>query len=263
MIPAQPGPPTSLEEIMRGLRQAGIVSGDIVLVHSSLASLGFVPGGAETVIDALVQSVSPGGTVLFPTFTGSRELSRDNPPVFRPHETPCWTGLIPETARRRPDAVRSLGPTHSVCAIGTRAQWLTTGHEKCATPCGRESPFHKLQQVYGKVLFIGVDLSCCTLFHHVEELAGAPYVCVDEPVCARVILADGTEIPAPLRIHVYGFPRDYTRFEPELTARGILSFGKAGQAELRILQARPFCDLMVPRVREDPSVLLVGHTPPG
>jgi len=258
MLPAQSGPPTSREEITRGLRQAGLGPGDIVLVHSSLASLGFVPGGAETVIDALVECVSPGGTVLFPTFTGSRELSHAHPPVFRPHETPCWTGLIPETARRRPDAIRSLGPTHSVCAIGSRAQWLTADHEKCATPCGIGSPFHKLQQSGGKVLFIGVDLSCCTLFHHVEELAGAPYVCVDEPVSARVVLA-GAEIATPLRIHVYGFPRDYTRFEPELADRGILSLGKAGQADLRVLEAGPFCDLMIPRVREDPSVLLVGQ----
>lgn len=258
MSPAPTGPPTSLQAITAGVRQTGVRPGDCVLVHSSLASLGYVPGGAETVIEALVGAVSPGGTVLFPTFTGSKALSATNPPVFRPHQDPCWTGLIPETARKDPRAIRSLGPTHSVCAIGENAEQMTAGHEGCATPCGVNSPFHKLQQAGGKVLFIGTDLSCCTLFHHVEELAGAPYVCVDEPVAARVVLADGTEIATPLRIHRYGSPRDYTRFEPELADLGILTFGQAGQAELRLLDASRFCALMIPRVRANPSVLLAG-----
>jgi len=243
-------------DITTGVERAGVGPGDVVLVHSSLSSLGQVQGGPQIVIDALLEAVGPAGTVAFPTFTGTDKLSRHNPPVFRPHADPCWTGTIPETARKSPDAVRSLSPTHSVCAIGARAAWLTEGNERCVTPCGVGSPFHKLREADGKVLFIGVDLSCNTLCHHVEELAGAPYVCVDEPVAARVILEDGTQIAVPLRIHKYGPARDYPRLEPEMRARGIMTMGKAGAADLRVLQAGPFCALMIPRVRRDPSVLL-------
>lgn len=249
-------PVVTAEQIAQGALAAGVLPGSILLVHSSLSSLGRVEGGAQAVIDGLLDAVGRQGTVAFPTFTGSAQLSADNPPVFRPHIDPCWTGTIPETARQRPDALRSLGPTHSVCAIGARAAWLTRGHERCATPCGEGSPFHKLAQSGGKVLFIGVTLSCCTFFHHVEEMAGAPYVCVPEAVAARVILQDRTVIEAPLRIHVYGPARDYPKFEPELIERGLLTLGTAGNATLRVLRAGPFCELMIPRVRQEPGILL-------
>ena len=85
-------------------RDAGIERGDSILVHSSLSSLGWVDGGAEAVVQALLDAVGPGGTVLFPTLTGSREDSPDNPPVFDARTTKCWTGAIPEAARHYAEA---------------------------------------------------------------------------------------------------------------------------------------------------------------
>ncbi|MBS7633995.1 AAC(3) family N-acetyltransferase [Candidatus Bathyarchaeota archaeon] len=53
----------------RGLQQLGPKKGDIVIVHSSLSSFGFVEGGAETVIDVLLETVSEEGTVIMPTYS--------------------------------------------------------------------------------------------------------------------------------------------------------------------------------------------------
>lgn len=215
-------------------------------------------GGADAVVSALLDAVTPGGTVLFPTFTGGPDLGPDNPPVFRPHLDPCWTGAIPEAARQFPGAIRSLGPTHSVCALGARAAELTSSHEDCVTPCGVGSPFHKLREAGGKMLFIGVGLECCTLFHHVEELAGAPYVCQPDTTTATVELPGGRVLRPVLRLHWYGPARAYPRFEPELLAAGFLTLTPAGPANLRLLLAAPFCELMIPRVSRDPSVLLAS-----
>ena len=74
--------------VVEGLRRLGLGPGDVVLVHSSLSSLGVVLGGAEAVVDALLEAVSPGGTVMVPTLTGS-PLDRLRPPVFDPQRTPC------------------------------------------------------------------------------------------------------------------------------------------------------------------------------
>lgn len=238
------------------LRRLGVRPGDTVLVHSSLSSLGHVEGGAATVIAALRAAVDESGTVIFPTFTGHSKLGADNPPLFHPHQDPCWTGAIAETARKLRGAVRSLGATHSVCALGALAHWCTTGHQHCTTPCGIGSPFHRLRLALGKVLLVGVDLSSNTLCHHVEELAGVPYVCVAEPVAAKVLLPDGSRLDTPLRIHLYGTPRDYPRLEPELIEQGIVRMGKAGPAELRLLDARAFCQVMIPRLREDPGLFV-------
>ena len=92
----------SKDAIVRDLQDLGVLPGSLILVHSSLRSLGWVEGGAETVIDALLEAVAPKGTVLVPTLTGSAQLSPENPPVFDPTTSSCWTGVIPEAFRQRP-----------------------------------------------------------------------------------------------------------------------------------------------------------------
>ena len=44
----------TFSDIIKGLYEAGIETGDQLLVHSSLSSLGWVEGGAGAVIDALI-----------------------------------------------------------------------------------------------------------------------------------------------------------------------------------------------------------------
>src|ERR671937_347615 len=77
-------PGLSREAIVSDLRALGLEAGALVLVHSSLSSLGWVEGSAPTVIDALLEAVSPDGTVLVPTLTGTIQdgpHSRDIPPA--------------------------------------------------------------------------------------------------------------------------------------------------------------------------------------
>src|SRR5215213_5257896 len=101
----------TLSVIENGLRALGLPSGCKVLVHSAMSSFGHVEGGADTVIDALLSVVGSQGTVMAPTLTGNEYLSPDNPPTFDPVNTPCWTGRVPETMRKRSNALRSLHPT--------------------------------------------------------------------------------------------------------------------------------------------------------
>ena len=56
--------------IVQGLRELGLREGDLMVVHSSLSSFGYVVGGPDTVIDALLETVGPRGTVIMPTHTG-------------------------------------------------------------------------------------------------------------------------------------------------------------------------------------------------
>ena len=84
-------------------------------------------------IDALLEAVGPGGTVLVPTLTGNETLSPAHPPVFDPTRTPCWTGAIPEAFRKRPAAVRSqhphpLGGGHWATGRGVHPGPCALGH---------------------------------------------------------------------------------------------------------------------------------------
>ena len=66
--------PITGERIVRDLRRLGVEPGQIVLVHSSLKSLGWVVGGAPAVVSALRTAVGPDGHVVVPTGTEANSL---------------------------------------------------------------------------------------------------------------------------------------------------------------------------------------------
>src|SRR5262245_28997768 len=57
-------PLISQEELAQGLRRLGVQPGAIVEVHSSLSAFGRVVGGAPAVIDALIDVITPDGTIV-------------------------------------------------------------------------------------------------------------------------------------------------------------------------------------------------------
>ena len=244
------------EIIINGLKKLGLKQGDAVLVHSSLSKFGYVDGGADTVIDAILVAVGKEGTMLVPTLTGSEKLSVENPPVFDVANTACWTGKIPETFRKRAAVVRSLHPTHSVAAIGAKAQYFTQDNEKCITPCGQNSPFHKLAKTGGYVLLLGVDLGSCTLLHTAEEFADVDYVCQKDWVTAVTVDYKGIEHKIKIKIHKYGDERDFAKLEPMLMEKNILVKGKVGNADVRLVKADELLELATEILRTKPDFLL-------
>ena len=56
------------QEIIAGLREMGLTTGDKVLLHSSLFSLGNVEGGPDAAIDAFLEVLGSDGTLLVPVF---------------------------------------------------------------------------------------------------------------------------------------------------------------------------------------------------
>jgi len=144
-------PIVTKELLIEALRTIGLRPGDAVQVHSSLSALGYVAGGAETVVDALLEAVGPAGTVMMPTFNhGSCD-------IFDPWHSPSINGAITEALRLRPEAKRSRHPTHPYAAIGRLAEWLTQGSALGLT-FGPDCPLGRLAQVDGKILLLGVGM---------------------------------------------------------------------------------------------------------
>ncbi len=244
-------------ELAQGFSDAGIERGDSILVHSSLSSLGWVEGGANAVVQALIDVVGWRGTVLFPTLTGRREDSPAKPPVFDARQARCWTGAIPEAARNRPEAIRSLHPTHSVAAIGEHAQWLTAGHHLVRTPCGFGSPYDKLADVGGKIVLIGVTQSANTSFHMAEEIAGVPYVVQEDALDIEMKDIAGQPVRMmDTRLHLWGPQRDYDSLEMQMLELGICHIRKVGSAEVRVMDAMLLRMFLVRRLLDDPLAVL-------
>ena len=55
------------DEIIQKLKEVGLKNGDTVMVHTSLGKMGYVCGGAQAVIEALMEVVGDSGTIMMPT----------------------------------------------------------------------------------------------------------------------------------------------------------------------------------------------------
>lgn len=60
------------EEIVQKLREVGLEKSDAVMVHTFLKRMGYVCGGAQTVIEALMEVVGENGTIMMPTQSWKR-----------------------------------------------------------------------------------------------------------------------------------------------------------------------------------------------
>ena len=167
-------PPTvTHDEILSGLRTIGVRPGMRLMVHSSLSSFGRVDGGAQTVITALTDAVTPAGLLLMPSFNHFAPFRRGGPSLYDPATTPTTNGLIPETFRRMPGVWRSLNPSHAYACWGNGAGELLCHHHLTLT-MGPDSPLGRLGRAGGFCLMLGTDYHTNTYKHVVETTLGAP-----------------------------------------------------------------------------------------
>jgi aminoglycoside 3-N-acetyltransferase len=225
----------SIERISDEFRRLGLAPGDAVMAHSALRSLGPIENGAEGVIQALWRALGEGGTLLMPAL--SYKTVHAAHPYFHVNDTPSCVGALPEFFRRRAGVSRSVHPTHSACAMGARAACFVAGHENDRTPCGAYSPFRKLREAGGKILFIGCGLRPNTSMHAVEELHEPPYLYGPKVVEYRIRLPGGAETRMRVREHGFaGWEQRYDRVA-EVLQPPYIARGKVGDADCWLLDA--------------------------
>jgi aminoglycoside 3-N-acetyltransferase len=236
------GPPITKDQLVRDLRALGITEGDAVYVHSSLRALGFVEGGPDAVVDALMEAVGPDGTLAFPTFTlkgGMKESLESGDYVFDPRNTPSTVGAITNAFRLRPGVFRSLHPTHSVAVWGRLAKALTESHLEQGSNFGVGSPFAKLLDLDVKILGIGVDYRPITYYHVYEDLNPDkfPGVYLPRAYVARIKLENGYK-EVLVRCHDPEFHRRRIDKNPEIESyfssyfesEGVAHVGRVGKS---------------------------------
>jgi aminoglycoside 3-N-acetyltransferase len=178
--------PNTVKSLLQDLRQLGIKEGDLLIVHTSLKSLGWVCGGAQTVIMALQASVGKEGTIVMPAQSGDWsdpkewgnpavpsewfDIIYENMPAFDPYLTPTrGMGKVAELFLRLPGTVRSQHPQVSFSANGKLAEVLMADHP-LSPQFGKASPLGKLMKANAWVLLLGVGYDSCTSFHLSEAL---------------------------------------------------------------------------------------------
>jgi aminoglycoside 3-N-acetyltransferase len=174
------------ERIVADLRALGVRPGQTLLVHASLRQVGWVDGGARTVVAALAEALGPDGTLV--AGAGTPENSRTSRafrsgidgltkaqsdeflrlmPAFDRKSTPTSVGAIAEAVRTTPGAVRSAHPQSSFSAVGRQARTLMAGH-RLNCHLGEDSPLGKLYRQDASILLLGSLYHSCTAFHLAE-----------------------------------------------------------------------------------------------
>lgn len=226
------------EELKAQIRAMGITPRDTVIIHSSLRAVGPVEEGADGIIDAFKEVLTE-GLLLIPTHTWA--VVGQKQPVFDVKTTVPNIGTLPRVAAFRPDAVRSLHPTHSVAGFGKNAAEFLAGEEKSGSPAPPGGVMHRLAFVGAKILLVGVTNNKNTFIHSLDEEVDLPDRLERESYDLIVVDQDGNRYVTDFRSHHCSRHPDvsvnYPNFEPALVACGAQIFGKLGNAQVRIVDA--------------------------
>ena len=250
--------PITKEDILAAFQSVGLANGCAVMVHTSLSRLGYVCGGAQTVIEALIETVGEEGTIMMPTQSWKNldpedgvhgdvereywQIIRDNWPVYDKRMTPTNTmGAVAEMFRSWPGTLRSDHPARSVAAWGRYAEYLTANHD-FSDIFGESSPLAKLYALDGDVLLIGVGYDKNTSLHLADVRAEYPgkHTCVEH----SAVMENGRRVwKAYETLYVDG--EDFVQLGEAFEEANAVSKAALGLATLRRMKQREVVDFAV------------------
>lgn len=246
------------EDLKKQFRACGVAEGQSIFVHTSLKSIGFVVGGAETVIRALLEIVGEEGTLMMPSQTWKNldpttgvhwdvpeeywPVIRQNWPAYDKRITPTLTmGAVAEMFRSWPGAKRSDHPARSVAAVGKYAEYLTKDHD-LSNIFGENSPVDKLYKLDGYILLIGVGYNKNTSFHLAETRADFPgKKFVNE---SSAIMVNGKREWVTYRTQAVD-DGDFIEMGKIYDKENNIEVHKVGNADVRLMKQRPLVDWAV------------------
>jgi aminoglycoside 3-N-acetyltransferase len=216
------------DSLVRDLRDLGVDSGDMVLVHSSCSKVKQPP---VDIFNALKEVVGENGTLVFPTFSFKKKWGASE------------MGILTLIASSQADSQRIPHPTHSFIVVGKLADDLGKIRNKSSYGC--DSLFARLTELDGKILVVGLSYNnSMTYFHYVEQAVGVSYREIQD-------LGDGYTI--------YGRKQrivtSVDKMGELLEKGGVVSVGKLGDAQCKLMRARDTFSFVSQRVTNEPGLL--------
>lgn len=239
-------------DLIHAFQSIGIQQGDVMLVHSSLSALGYVENGPKDVVDALLEVVGKDGHLLMPNSPNDsfqleyiRTLKE-----FDVNNAPSALGAISECFRKYPNAIRSAHPTEPVSCIGKNASYFVDDHFGSITPYGSNSPFYKVSEQQGKILYLGVTLdNAGTNLHTLEDAVdNFPFpVYHDELFMVSIRFADGRPGSMTTKVHnpEQSKLRRCDQLLPLFEREGVLQRVKVLNADSLLFDAKGMFDVML------------------
>jgi aminoglycoside 3-N-acetyltransferase len=247
--------PLTQKDIVDDLKRLGLERDAAIEVHSSLSSMGFVEGGAPTVINALMDVVGEEGAIvmsaylvtpLIPLTEGEKRKGITAKVRKLDENTDCETGMgvIVDTFCKLPSTYLGKG-INRVCAWGHNAKLHSQGYEY-------------LLSIDGWVLLIGVDIHRCSCMHTAEDKVEMPEELMEHFELPEEIqrqypktdwYVEYNEPHKPLPEDAWG------KVQMEAERRGLIRRGYIGKAECMLFKAKPVVDIYEEFLRQDPFEL--------
>lgn len=254
----------SKKTLMKQLTRLGIKSGDAIMVHASMKAMGWIAGGPQAVVEALMETVTSEGTIVMPAQSAENsepsywmmppvpkdwhQPIRDQWPAFHPQLTPLrGMGKIADCFHRHPDTIRSMHPAHSFMAWGKHAEdWMS--EHPLEDSFGEGSPLGKMIRADVKILLIGVGFDSCTALHYAEY---AQENRKTSPQGAAIMI-EGERVWRTYEC----VDMDSDRFPDiadEYRDKDKISKGKLGQSEIMIVDMRPLVEFGIRWLKKHPA----------
>jgi aminoglycoside 3-N-acetyltransferase len=251
--------PHTIHSLAEAFAACGLAAGQTVVVHSSMSKIGgYIVGGAEAVIWALIKVLGTDGTLMMPTHTteNTDPANWRNPPVpesywpvIRAHAPPFnpritktrQMGQIAELFRTWPGVRRSAHPVGSFAAWGKHADYLTRDHE-LLKEFGDTSPIGRLYDLDGYVLLLGVPHHNNTSLHLAEHRANWP---------GKRYIQEGTAMLVDGERRWVSFQMldlesaDFDLIGDSYEDTHGIRRGQVGNAEVRFMKQRPLIDFAI------------------
>ncbi|ABR36946.1 aminoglycoside N(3)-acetyltransferase [Clostridium beijerinckii] len=246
------------KDIVNALQQLGVKNGQNIIVHTSMKSFGFVCGGPQIIIEALIELVGKDGTIIMPTQTWKNmdpaygvhweepiewwDIIRDNWPAYDKDITPTNTmGAVAEMFRKWSGVLRSDHPVRSFAAWGKNAQYLINNHD-LSDIFGESSPIGKLYDLDGYVLLLGTGYDKNTSIHLADERADYPSKHMEKNSCA--MMKDG-ERKWVTYSTLYVDGEEFIDIGIDFEKKYRVGNTKIGNADVRFIRQREIVDFAV------------------
>jgi len=230
-----------------------------------MSKMGYLENGPSTFIESLKEAVGPKGNILMPSSPVDKlqlDYISENR-IFDVLNTPSKMGSVSETFRKMDHVIRSTHPTEPVCAFGPDAEHFTNGHFGKETPYGETSPWHRLMEKKGKILYVGVTLiNAGTHLHVLEDLIDFKYpVYSDQTFDIEVINHLGLTQNVKTKVHNPEFSkrRKCDELIPQFKEDNVLKEVRLGQAQCLLLDANVMLSSMLKAYKNKGVTMYTPH----
>lgn len=180
---------TTKSDFIACFKKLNIKRDDYIIAHTAMSKFYYIPGGPETVIDALEETI-PNGTMIMPSEVTTNcdpatweyppvrndliQNLRDSMPPYNPDKSITeGLGQVPEYFRKLKNVIRSNHP-YLPLAVWGKNKDIIAKNQPLDLPYGLNSPLDYLYQHQGKIIFLGTDYETCTMLHYAESTISRP-----------------------------------------------------------------------------------------